>query len=118
MNPYGVPGISVQDVAEKRSAGEEVILLDVRESQELAYANLGEGTLLAPMSELARAGLEALPDEVTADKHAEIIVFCHHGIRSAQVVAWLQQNGWTNALNMDGGIEAYAVEVDTAVGRY
>jgi rhodanese-related sulfurtransferase len=118
MNSYGVPSISVQEVAARRANGEEIILLDVREPQELAYANLGEAVLLAPLSELARAQLDALPAEVTADENSEIIVFCHHGVRSAQVVAWLQQNGWTNARNMDGGIEAYAAEVDAAVGRY
>ncbi len=118
MNPYGVAGISVQDLAQKRASRENFILLDVREPHELAYAHLGVGVLLVPLSELAQAQLAALPPEVTADKEADIIVMCHHGSRSAQVTAWLRQNGWTNVWNLDGGIEAYAVEVDPDVGRY
>ena len=118
MNPYGVPGLSVQEVAQKRENGDDFILLDVREPHELLQANLGDGVLTAPLSELARQGSEALPEEVAQNKEAEIVVMCHHGSRSAQVVAWLQQQGWTNILNMDGGIEAYAVAVDPTVGRY
>lgn len=118
MNPYGVPGLSAQEVAQKRKNGDEFILLDVREPNELLFANLGETVLTCPVSQLAEQGPEALPKEVLNNKDAEIVVMCHHGNRSAQVTAWLQQQGWTNVLNMDGGIDAYAVAVDPAVGRY
>ena len=118
MNPYGVPGLSVQEVAQKLKNGDDFILLDVREPNELLYANLGEGVLTAPLSELAQQGPEALPKEVLANKEAEIVVMCHHGSRSAQVTAWLGQQGWRNVLNMDGGIEAYAIAVDPSLGRY
>jgi len=118
MNPYGVPGFSVQAVAQKRSNNEVFILLDVREPNELLYANLGDGVLTAPLSELAQQGPEALPEAVLADKAAEIVVMCHHGNRSAQVTAWLLQQGWTNVFNMDGGIDAYAIAIDPAIGRY
>lgn len=118
MNLFNVPAISVQELAQKRANGDDLIVLDVREPHELAHANLGDGVILAPLSELARARLQALPPQVAADKSAEIAVLCHHGTRSAQVVAWLLQSGWTNIWNVDGGIEAYAVEVDAAVGRY
>ena len=118
MNPYGVPGFSVQEVAQKRANGDDFVLLDVREPNELLYANLGENVLIAPLSQLARQGLEALPKEVAANKEAEIVIMCHHGNRSAQVTAWLRQQGWTNVFNLDGGIEAYAIAIDPAVGRY
>jgi rhodanese-related sulfurtransferase len=118
MNPYGVPGLSVQELAQKRENGDDFLLLDVREPNELLYANLGDGVLIAPLSKLAQQGPEALPEAVLADKEAEIIVMCHLGNRSAQVTAWLRQQGWTNVLNLDGGIDAYALAVDTAVGRY
>lgn len=118
MNPYGVPGLSVQEVAQKRNNGDQFILMDVREPNELLYANLGEGVLTSPLSELAQRGLDSLPEAVLADKDAEIVIMCHHGSRSAQVTAWLRQQGWTNVLNMDGGIEAYAIAVDPSVGRY
>jgi rhodanese-related sulfurtransferase len=117
-NPYGVPGLSVEEVAEKWANGDAFTLLDVREPVELSYANLGEGVALAPLSALAEQGLEALPEGVRADKEAVIVVMCHTGNRSSQVTAWLRQQGWTNVYNMDGGIEAYAVLVDPSVGRY
>lgn len=117
-NPYGVPGLSVHEVAHKRDNEEDFILLDVREPVELHYANLGTNVYLAPMSELAQQGPEALPEEVLNNKDAEVIVMCHHGNRSAQVTAWLRQQGWTNVFNMDGGIDAYASLVDPGIGRY
>lgn len=116
-NPFGVPGLSVQEVAAKIANEESFILLDVREPVELLYANLGDWVTKAPLSELAERQLEALPDALL-DKDAEIIVMCHHGNRSAQVTGWLRQQGWSNVYNMDGGIDAYALEVDPSIGRY
>lgn len=117
-NPYGVPEISPQQVAEKRAKQETFILLDVREPHELNYANLGDGVMLTPLSQIAQRQMAALPEAVANDKNAHIVVFCHHGGRSAQVAAWLRQHGWLNVYNMDGGIDAYARTVDPLVGRY
>jgi rhodanese-related sulfurtransferase len=117
MNPYAIPGITVQEVAAKRANGNKPLLLDVREPYELQFAHLGEDVLLAPMSLLSQQLLDGLPTAVRENQDAEIIVFCHHGFRSAQVVAFLQQNGWANVLNMEGGIDAYA-DIDESIGRY
>lgn len=117
MNPFGVPEISVVDIARRLAAGEQFLLLDVREPYELPYASLGDAATLVPMSELATLHLAALP-EAALDKEAEIIVMCHHGSRSAQVAAWLRAQGWSNVWNLTGGIDAYAREVDRAVGLY
>ena len=117
-NPYGAPEISVHDVAAKLETQEPFVLIDVREPYELQSATLPPGTFeLVPLSELAARQLAALP-EAARDHAAEIVVFCHHGIRSAQVTAWLLQQGWTNVLSMAGGIDAYAREVDPLVGMY
>ena len=118
MNPYGVPGLSVQELDKKLKNNDDFILLDVREPFELARANLGDGVLLAPLSELAQQGPDALPGAVTADKEAEIVVMCHHGIRSAQVTMWLLAEGWENVTSLAGGIDAYAREIDPEVGFY
>lgn len=112
-----VPEISPEELARKRTDGEDFVLLDVREPNELQAANLGEGVALAPMSALVRQGMEALPD-AARDQKAEMVIFCHHGIRSAQVVMWLRQRGWENVWNLRGGIDAYAQEVDPSVGSY
>lgn len=117
-NPFGVPGISVQELAQKFNNGDDFILLDVREPVELLYASLGDDVLKAPLSDLAQQQLDALPPAVRDDKETEVVVMCHHGNRSAQVTAWLRQQGWTNVFNMDGGIDAYAIAVDPSIGRY
>lgn len=117
-NPFGAPEISVQDVAAKLAANESFIWLDVREQDELAAAAIhDERVLHVPLSELARARIDALPP-AALDKDAEIVVFCHHGGRSGQVTAWLRGQGWTNVVNMDGGIESWADSIDASVGKY
>jgi rhodanese-related sulfurtransferase len=117
-NTYGAPEISVQDVAAKVAANEDFILLDVREPNELDAAAIADARVVnVPLSVLAQQRTAALP-EAAQDKDAEIVVFCHHGGRSAQVTAWLRGQGWTNVLNMEGGIERWATGVDATVGRY
>ncbi len=117
-NPYGAPEISVQDVSAKIDSGEKFILLDVREHHELTQASFAEGTFeIVPLSELAQKKLDALTPPLL-DKDAEIVAFCHKGVRSAQVTMWLKQQGWTNVLSMTGGIDAWAKQIDPDVGMY
>ncbi|MBI5864487.1 MAG: sulfurtransferase [Planctomycetes bacterium] len=52
------------------------------------------------------------------DREKQIIVFCHHGVRSYSVASFLKQQGFPNVLSMAGGIEAWSLEVDPAVPRY
>ena len=113
-----IPEITVTELAEKLKSQDTFILLDVRELNELEYAKLTDDRLqVTPMSELAQAGLAALPESAKSQS-AEIIVMCHHGSRSAQVTAWLAQQGWTNIKNVRGGIDAYARQIDQSVGFY
>ena len=116
-NPFAVPEISVQETAKIQNNGASFVWLDVREPAEYAVRIGDDRVKTAPLSQLAAEQLSALPPEAL-DKDAELIVFCHHGVRSAQVVAWLQQQGWTNALNMAGGIDAWAKEIDPSIGTY
>lgn len=116
-NPYGVPELSPAEVAERLRRGDNFVLVDVREPYELQMANLGADVELVPVSALVRAGPEALPP-AAAEIEADIVIFCHHGIRSAQVAAWLLRRGWKRVTHMAGGIDAYAREVDPEVGFY
>lgn len=116
-NIYGAPEIEVQEVADKRKRGDAFVLLDVREQMELRLANLGNDVLWIPLSDLAARREAALTEEFD-DRDATIVVFCHTGVRSAQVTAWLRQLGWQNTFSMAGGIEAYALQIDSSVGRY
>jgi rhodanese-related sulfurtransferase len=117
-NPFGAPEIEVQEVARKQSAGARFVWLDVREPAEYMVASIKDEMIVqVPLSRLVEQQLKALPEQAL-DQAGEIVVFCHHGIRSAQVVAWLRQQGWSNALNMAGGIDAWAKEIDPSVGVY
>ncbi len=117
-NPYGVPETDVGSLAEKLASDPNFILMDVREMHELARARLDHPQVeVVPLSELAQKQLAGLP-QALQEKDAEIVVMCHHGVRSAQVTAWLLGNGWTNVINLAGGIDAYAREIDPSVGLY
>ena len=113
-----LPEITVTELSEKLSSQDQFILLDVREPHELNFAKVSDSRLeVTPMSRLAREGTKALSD--SAQLHdATIYVMCHHGNRSAQVTAWLAQQGWKNVFNLRGGIDEYARNVDQSIGFY
>ena len=110
--------ITVADLSEKLNSQDSFIVLDVREPHELGYAKLTDSRLnVTPMSRLAREGTNALSD-LAQSQDSTIYVICHHGNRSAQVTAWLAQQGWKNVFNVRGGIDEYARTVDPSVGSY
>lgn len=87
-----------------------LLLLDVREPWELSLASL-PGVLNIPMAQI--------PDRIDElDREREIVVICHHGSRSYQVAAFLQQNGFELVINLAGGIDAWSQEVDPSVPLY
>ena len=113
-----IPEITVTELSEKLKSDEEFILLDIREPHELSLAKVSDSRLeVTPMSRLAREGPQALSDSAKS-QDATIYVMCHHGNRSAQVTAWLAQQGWKDVFNVRGGIDAYAREIDNSVGFY
>ena len=119
MSFLKVPEIDVQQLAARLQSEDAFVLLDVREGWELDHAMLVDSRLkVVPTSRLAQLGAEALPEEVRQQKDAEIMVLCHHGVRSAQVTQWLLARGWTNVVSVRGGIDAYARQVDGTVGKY
>jgi len=112
------PEITVTELSEKLRSEDNFILLDVREPDELNAAKLSDSRLeLTPMSRLAREGPNALSN-AAKDRDATIYVMCHHGNRSAQVTAWLAQQGWKRVFNVRGGIDEYGRKVDPSVGFY
>ncbi len=118
MSENSLPEIDVQTLAEKLQTDETFILLDVRELWELSEAKINDSRLqITPMSRLSNEGTEALSDSAQA-RDATIYVLCHHGNRSADVAAWLAQQGWTKVFNVSGGIDRYAARVDDSVGFY
>lgn len=107
--------ISVQAFAQRVAEGDIGIqLIDVREPQELAIAQLG-GFQNFPLSQFEQWASH-VPQ--TLAPHQETYVLCHHGMRSAQMCQWLVSQGFTNVNNIQGGIDAYAAVVDASVPRY
>ena len=85
--------------------------IDVREPWEFAAARIA-GSLLMPMGEVpSRAHQELDLDE-------RLVILCHHGQRSLNVAVWLRNQGFEQAQSLQGGIDAWAAQVDPAVGRY
>ncbi len=114
-----VPEITPQALAEKLKTTSGFILLDVREMWELNLARLDDPRLIVlPLSRLARERAAALPPALTANPAAEVIVVCHHGVRSADVTAWLIHQGYPHVFSLRGGLDAYAAEVDPRIGVY
>ncbi|GAB0492569.1 hypothetical protein MMPV_003836 [Pyropia vietnamensis] len=115
----GVASATVQQLAERLAApGPPPQLIDVREAGELEAASLSAATHV-PMSELSGGGAgTALATLEAMDKDAETYVLCHHGIRSRSVADALVRGGWARVINVEGGIHAYATEVDPSVGTY
>ena len=113
-----IPEITVNELSERLKSEDTFILLDVRELQELDYAKLADSRLeVTPMSRMAREGTNAL-SESAKSQDSTIYVMCHHGNRSAQVTAWLAQQGWKNVFNVHGGIDEYARQIDHSMGFY
>jgi rhodanese-related sulfurtransferase len=102
-----------QEVKRRLEAGEKLILIDVREPFEYALSRI-EGAELVPMRGVPGnlQSLEARAGEGT------LIVYCHHGIRSLNVVCWLREQGLEACQSMAGGIDAWSLGVDAAVPRY
>ena len=97
-------------LARREREGREVLLIDVREADEYDIAHV-EGARLLPLSQFNEwaSGL---------DPSIEAVVMCHHGIRSAQVCAFLARQGFKNLSNLEGGIDRWSCEVDPNVPRY
>ncbi|HMD02893.1 MAG TPA: rhodanese-like domain-containing protein [Candidatus Baltobacteraceae bacterium] len=103
--------ITVAELKYLLDAGDELLLVDVRESDELAKAKLN-GVLHIPMAQIPQRLAELRP----ADQ--AIVVMCHVGARSERVAAYLRENGFPNVANLAGGIDAWSREIDRSVPLY
>jgi len=103
--------IAPEQVRELTRRGEPFTLLDVREPWEFEVARI-EGARLIPMGDVpGRAHQELDPDE-------HIVVYCHRGVRSMNVTAWLRQQGFEKVQSMAGGIDAWSRRIDPKVPVY
>jgi rhodanese-related sulfurtransferase len=99
--------ITVQELKTKLDSGEKVHLLDVREPAEFEAANING--LLLPLGNIMNMQIEAIEDW----KDQEVIIHCRSGARSANACMMLEQMGFTNTVNVMGGILAWSAEFGT-----
>jgi molybdopterin/thiamine biosynthesis adenylyltransferase/rhodanese-related sulfurtransferase len=107
----GIPQISVQELKRKQDAHEDFFLLDVREPHEVPIASLG-----APL--IPVGSLESRLNEISVAKDAEIVIHCRSGARSQKAALVLKQHGFTNVLNLAGGILDWADKIDPSMPKY
>ena len=105
-----IPEMSPHELKRKMDAGEPFELIDVREPFEYDIARI-DGAKLIPLGEIT----ERL-DELAGEQ--PIIVHCHSGKRSAQAARLLQQRGFINVYNLEGGIDAWSDQIDPNVSKY
>ena len=105
--------ISPVEVQTRRASGERLVLIDVRRPDEYQLTRIEEADLI-PMDTVPNrlSDLEAIAEENV------LIVFCHHGVRSANVVNWLRGQGVEACQSMAGGIDRWSTDVDPTVPRY
>ena len=102
--------ITPVELKAKMDAGEDFLLVDVREPSEFQFAKI-PGAVLIPLGEIERR-YEELPED------KEIILQCRSGMRSAQALGFLQAKGYTKLANLKGGILAWSDTVDPTVPKY
>lgn len=107
-----VPEVAAAEVRDALDRGDEFLLLDVREPDEVTTAQI-EGSRGLPLGEL-----EARMDELASWRQRRIVVHCHTGARSARACQALRAAGFRNVANLAGGIEAWSLTVDPDVPRY
>ena len=102
--------MSAHELKRKMDAREPFELIDVRETFEYEIARI-DGAKLIPLREIAERA-----DEL--QREDPIVIHCHSGQRSTQAVRLLQQRGFANVYNLEGGIDAWSDQVDPAVPKY
>jgi rhodanese-related sulfurtransferase len=105
-----VKQLSATALKNKIQQNEKLFLLDVREPDEYRYARIADSVLI-PLNQLPQRLGEL-------DLDQEIVVICHHGMRSQQAAGYLVQSGFKNVANLTGGIDAWSCVCDSSVARY
>ena len=105
-----IADITPKQLAEKLKGPNAPLVIDVREPYEHAYCRI-EGAQLRPLGQI-RVWAKTLNPE------ADVVLYCHVGERSAMATAYLQNLGFKSALNLAGGIDAWAAEVEPGMLRY
>ena len=104
--------IDVESVNQLIHTEASFLFIDCRETDEHTFCRI-EGAKLIPMNETPTR-----VNELESHRESRIVVHCHHGGRSFQVVQWLRSQGFTGAQNMAGGIDDWSQVIDPEIPRY
>jgi rhodanese-related sulfurtransferase len=107
---YSNMEVAPREVKDMLGRGEKLLFVDVREPWEYETSHI-EGSMLIPLREIA-ANLPRL------EAAGDVVLFCHHGMRSMDAAAWLRSQGVQGARSMAGGIDRWATEIDPNTPRY
>ncbi|MEM9400310.1 MAG: rhodanese-like domain-containing protein [Verrucomicrobiota bacterium] len=88
-----------------------ITLIDVREEDEWHICHI-EGAKLVPLTLFTQQALTLL------DKQDDLVLYCHHGMRSMNACEWLVGHGYSKVRNLTGGIDAWSLQVDSKTPRY
>lgn len=105
-----VKQISATELKTRIQNEERLFLLDVREPNEFEYASI-ENSVLIPLNQIPQRLGELNPRQ-------EMVVICHHGVRSQHACMYLVNSGFENISNLTGGIDAWSCDCDSSVPRY
>ena len=105
-----VQQLTPPELLDKLRQDNNTCCLDVREPFEFQHAKIA-GSLLIPLGQIHQR-----LDELDAQQ--DIVVICHHGIRSQQAADFLEYSGFTNIFNLAGGIDAWSCQCDPSIPRY
>lgn len=105
-----IEALEPTELRRRLDAGEELVLLDVREEDEWELCRI-EGSVWIPMGELSVRHVELDPDR-------PLVVVCHHGVRSAHAAMALEHLGFDCLYNLSGGVERWSRDVDPGMPRY
>jgi adenylyltransferase/sulfurtransferase len=109
-NLYANMEVTPREVSDKLARGEKILFVDVREQWEYDTSHI-EGSVWIPLREIPAS-------TPRLESAGEVILFCHHGMRSMDAAAWLRSQGVTSARSMAGGIDLWATEIDPKIARY
>ena len=102
--------IEPREVHERRLAGEQMVLLDVREDEEVQFCSISD-SIHIPMNEVPQRLQELKAEDA-------VVVYCRSGKRSMQVCNFLVARGFGRVMNLRGGINEWSLQVDPSIPRY
>ncbi|MDK2122652.1 rhodanese-like domain-containing protein [Parachitinimonas caeni] len=103
-----LPGVLAEWLADPTRS--KPVLLDVREPWEFALCQI-QGSMSMPMGTVTQRLAELDPEQ-------DVVCICHHGMRSYQVAAFLERQGFAEVFNLAGGVAAWAEVVEPTMARY